>query len=98
MSDAIIKLDPKVFSTAEDAQLVLECLPTEEEQGLLTAYLESGKPAEMLSEAEQLAVALMRTPRCAMRLSSFYLRHAAAERQGEARQVRIESLAWLAAV
>lgn len=88
MPSAIIRMDPRVFSGAEDAQLVLECMPTEDEQLLLNEFLGSGKSVDMLSVPEQFALSLARTHRAGMRLKTFQARHVAAEKQQEAKQVR----------
>ena len=50
----------------------------------LQAYVASGKPDEVLSEAERFVISLMAAPRAAPRLRAFSMRFVTAEKHAEA--------------
>ncbi|WIA23864.1 hypothetical protein OEZ85_013518 [Tetradesmus obliquus] len=84
---AILSLDGTAFEGAEDIGTVLQCLPSEEEKGVLQAYRQSGKPIEAVSEAERFVMSLMDVPRATPRLRAFALKFTAAEKAAEATAV-----------
>ena len=92
MPAAIAWLSPRAFASAEEASLVLQCAPTEDEASALAAHLEAGRPAEALSEAEQFVLALANTPRAEARLRALIARHVAEEKQQEARKARARAV------
>jgi hypothetical protein len=53
----------------------------------LQAYRQSGKPVEVLSEAERFVMSLMDVPRATPRLRAFALKFTAAEKAAEATAV-----------
>ncbi|KAI8474711.1 MAG: hypothetical protein J3K34DRAFT_407096 [Monoraphidium minutum] len=86
-ADAILSLDSAAFEGAEDVSTLVQCLPTEDERGTLQAYVSSGKPVELLSEAERFVLSLMAVPRAAPRLRAFSMRFVTAEKHAEAAAV-----------
>eukprot|EP00879_Flechtneria_rotunda_P013653 GHRR01014263.1.p1 GENE.GHRR01014263.1~~GHRR01014263.1.p1 ORF type:complete len:984 (+),score=468.20 GHRR01014263.1:955-3906(+) len=90
---AILALDPKAFAGADDIMTVQQCLPSEDEKGVLQGYLSSGKPLDKLSEAEQFVISLMRVPRASQRLRAMSLKFSVAEKVAEATAVFSDHIA-----
>lgn len=90
--DAILRLDEKAFTTAEDIQAVLQCIPTDEEASALQAFVQSGQSVEVLSEAEKFALELMSMDRCEARLRVFLLKFTTAEKNFEAHRIFTDHL------
>ncbi|KIY91783.1 Formin-like protein 18, partial [Monoraphidium neglectum] len=86
-ADAILSLDRTAFESAEDVSTLMQCLPSEDERSTLQAYVASGKPVEVLSEAERFVLSLMAAPRAATRLRAFSMRFVMAEKHAEAAAV-----------
>jgi hypothetical protein len=67
-ADAVMRLDPQLLASADDAATVLACVPTMEERSMFEAYLRSGGRAEALSDAERFCLDLIKVHQKSCRL------------------------------